>query len=247
METVFENYLRQEEINYSTIPTSESKTADYKVKKDNLEIIAEFKEFYVSDIEKGWIRSNKSCLEYPENAGIKRIRDKLRQSSKQLEVYSCDYPCICLLDNVNIRKTLIDLSTIVVMIAMFGDLSFNYSGNNLDFKEAVLCGNAPSQVLRKEGGSNISAVAIVDEVDPVYEINKEEIESFIDTAIELSNLPDIEKEIRRRFPGLCKTKAYRLRIIFNPTPKKELPSNFFSGNYDEKWIYNDKEKKFIKV
>lgn len=253
MGIVFENYLKQERIDYEGITVSKSKTADYKIRKNNLEIIAEFKEFCISDIEKKWLKSDNSSLGdpdnpgYPENKSIRRIREKIRQASKQLE-NNKTYPCICVLDNVNITETHINLSTIAVMIAMFGDLSIRYS-KNLDFKEEVLYGNAPPQILRKADGtgSNISAVAIVDEIDPVYENNKKEIEDFVDKRIELSNPYDIEEEIKRHFPCLNKTKTYRLRIIFNPKGKKELPPNFFSGNYDEKWIYNGKEKKFIKV
>lgn len=251
-EKAFEEYLRPINLKWEKIPRDRRKTPDYKIYKEDKNkviVVVEVKGFELCKEEKEWLKSNNLHLEYPKNKDTKRIRYKIKEASEQFENYR-DCPCLCVFNNVNTKQTFIGLSNETVMIATFGDLKITFyldDKNNFRFKEAILERNAPSQILRKKSGSNISAIGILEKINPGYEGHKESIEKFIDENVELLGVKRVEEIIRKRYPELnTEEQLYRLRITHNPFACIKMPLDIFTSPFDEHWVYNNKENSFVK-
>ena len=161
-----EQYFRQENICYRKIPESKKsdiQTPDYEIISGHNKVIIEFKEFTFIDKDRELFNRRVFTLSSPP--GIKRIRNKLRGCSKQFEDYNSRFPCLCVLRNT--KGAFIDLSKEVITMAMFGDFYFGVSldidGKLPPIEQGLQYGrNAPSQILRKGGGSLVSAVAVLE-------------------------------------------------------------------------------------
>jgi hypothetical protein len=241
-EKVFIEYLNQSGLKGIKISTSNTKTPDYLIEKDNnIRVIAEVKEFGISQEEKASYKSNNKDIDYPENKSWDRIRDKIKGCSKQLE--ACNRSTILILDNVT-KQTFINLSTKNIIIAMFGNLKYLYGndGENIKFQKAILDRNSPSQITRKINGSNISAVGVLDKIEEDYERNKEAIAN----NIALLGEQEITKAPMKQYsePTIDR-EVYRLRIVHNPYAKNKFPFDIFNSEFDEHWVYENNRFKLI--
>ena len=154
---LLEKYFNQEKISYIRIEETNEKIPDFKARVSEKEVFIEVKSFEEGESDVPFNRGSRFFIAaYPP--GMEKIRNALRYCSKQFERYQNEIN-MCVLCNA--KSILIDLDTQIVGMAMFGDIEIRLPGgdNNLDF---VCNRNGPSQILRKEDGSLISAVAVLE-------------------------------------------------------------------------------------
>lgn len=247
-EGYFEEYCRQDKIGFRKIEEGKSRIPDYELFLKTVNVIAEIKEFEHGN-EDDIIKSNK-VISLVEPLGLKRIRDKIRESSRQFRKYQ-DNPTLLILCNP--RKLPVDLSTKIIKMAMFGDLSYEFT-LDLERKRPVDRGswkygrNAPSQVSRKIGGSLLSAVAVLERI---Y-INKKMIEKHLkDFSLKsgknglkkaeiIMKMMEHIKDIKTTHPNIDFNKSkLRLRIICNPFSEVSFPSSAFGGHWNEVHLPNN--------
>lgn len=247
-ENALEQYFRQENICYSKIPESDTKTPDYEILSNGNRIIAEFKEFVSTNKNKQLFNRKVFTLALP--LGMNRIRDKLKECSRQFKEYS-GYSCLCVLRNTGGDS--IDLSTRIITMAMHGNIFFSISvdieGKLPAIEEGFKYGrNAPPQISRKESGSLISAVAILEKIYP----NQKNIDRNLDDLYQESKERkwDKKKTLEKASEKIEKIKEsnpninfdefkWRLRIIHNPYAKIEFATNTFGGKWNEDYIYQN--------
>ncbi len=254
-----EEYFKQENILFERITAGVDSTPDYKVLINNeelinkelinKELIVEFKEFEFSENDKTW--QSRRIFTKTEPPGLRRIRNKIKECSKQFKNYQSK-PTLCILCNTGC--VYVDLSTQILTMAMLGDIIFNIPIVSLKNNSVVKEGffeygrNAPSQIARKPEGSLISAVGVLEGMQPKQKIIDKELESlYLESKQNNWNTKQTLEQALKKVEKIKNTNQninfdeskWRLRIIRNPYAKVLFPKNIFNGEYNEEWTYED--------
>ena len=249
MNNSLEEYFRQEAISYKKIKEGKQQTPDYKVfLKSNRVVIVEFKEFQ-STVKDAKLNRKKISIK-SEPPGLKRIRNKIKECSKQFKSFQ-NMSTVCVLRNTG--GDFIDLSTPIITMAMLGDVYFSVrisgSRTHPPIEEGFMYGrNALSQIVRKENGSLVSAVALLEKI---Y-LNQKKIDRILeDLFIESKKKRlDLKRIMERGFKRIEEIQndnpdvnfdefKWRLRIIHNPYAKVKFPIKIFGGKWNEEYIYQN--------
>lgn len=242
IEQHLEEYCRQEKIPFQKIKESIHKTPDYKLYPKGIPIIAEIKGFERGKEDKQL--EIQKVVSRAEPLGMRRIRDKIIVSSRQFEKYH-DRPTLLIL--CGITPSNVDLSTEIVEMAMFGDISYVFSIDG-SLQPSVTQGewefgrNAPSQILRKSTGSLISAIAVLERIN----INRKIIENNLKHCVKRAEINNLKKKeiLIKALECVDDTKVahpylnfeeyrLRLRIIYNPYANIAFPPNIFDSPWDQ--------------
>ena len=241
-EVCFEEYCRQEKIAFQKIEEGKSKSPDYELSTKAGKVIVEIKGFehaHEDDVLK--INPTPSL---PEPLGLKRIREKMKDSSRQFIKYQ-ESPTLLILRDTG--KSHVDLSTKILKMAMFGDISYVIP-LDLEGRAEVDGGhwqygrNAPPQVTRKIGGSWISAVAVLEKICINEKIMEKHCKAFSQQFggnwLKNPEIPakviELLEDIKAAHPDIDFNESkWRLRIICNPFSKVPFPSHAFNDNWNE--------------
>ena len=161
VESFLKEYFDQVNIPYTEIPRSKvknKKTPDFQICVFDKKVIIETKEFECGKSDVPFSRG-RGFFTAPQPPGMNKIREKLRECSDQFKECGNEIT-LCVLCNA--RGILIDLDTQIVGMAMFGDIQICLSARNDHPVRFEYGRNGVSQISRKENGSLISAVAILE-------------------------------------------------------------------------------------
>lgn len=164
-EDLLREYFVRENISYTEIPRSKikgKKTPDFEACVSGRKVIIEAKDFEYGESDASFSRGH-GFFTAPQPPGMNKIRTKLQECSDQFKGYQSEIT-LCILCNA--KKILVDLDTVIVGMAMFGNIDIHLpvgSNNPTRFEYGK---DGSRQISRKAGGSLISAVAVLEKKMP---------------------------------------------------------------------------------
>ncbi len=226
-EKVFEQYVEEQKLTWSRVPTSNLPTPDYKVQHGNMTCLFEVKEF-----------NNPSSIPSGGFSPLGPIRNKIRRAGRKFRGYQDDCCAVVLWNSKNIfRSLLLD----AVASAAFGDRIRRGTPSPID-----LGTDAPSYqftgtpLLTPNRHSGTSAIVILTR----YRLNHLWLETWraLDAKkkqgeqITVWDQFEVLQRLSSELPAMYSFEGtIRAIVLENPHARVAFPIGLFAGPFDQRW------------
>lgn len=244
-ETLMSRYLEATGLSREPWPTTDGgRNPEFFIAAPQAKVLVEIKDFSEDELERAVLNaSSEGRLAGGPWNPVQRVIGRVDKSLEQLKMGAEKYPCVCILYESSFTPYTREL---FVSSALFGPMVITQEvGVDGALGEATSHhkgGIDPDKAPRKSAlfdrgnTKHLSAVAVLEEIDPSAAERQSYINAFLATADRqdaikfLGAVKKAEREAKRKFGPV--TLFTRLRIYYNHNADIKLERSIFCGKYD---------------